>query len=185
MAESTLGLIETYGFVGAVEALDTAAKVSDVRLLSCEFVRGGIVTIIITGDVASVKSAVEASSIAVEKLGVLRHTHVIARAYDDVWHMLQKKLTNKHSKEKEEIKEITQEIKTEAIKESEKSKEKEEILVYKPYKREELENLKVTELRTIARGIKKISLTKKQIKFSKKEELIDAILFNSKRRYDK
>lgn len=91
MKKSTLGLIETYGFIGAVEALDVAVKTANVQLVSCEFVKGGIVTILITGDVASVKAAVEASAIAVDRLGVLRNTHVIARAYDEVWDILQGK----------------------------------------------------------------------------------------------
>lgn len=150
MKETTLGLIETYGLVGAVEALDTAAKVSKVRLLSCEFVKGGIVTIIITGDVASVNEAVDASSIAVGKLGVLRNTHVITRAHDSVWNLFQNDSIEEKPEEKNPF-----------------------------YTRDILEVLKVTELRSTARSIKDITLTKKQIKYGKKEELIKAILINN------
>ncbi|MBM7869094.1 microcompartment protein CcmL/EutN [Clostridium pascui] len=160
MKKSTLGLIETYGFIGAVEALDVALKTANVQLVSCEFVKGGIVTIVISGDVASVKAAVGASAIAVDRLGVLRNTHVIARAYDEVWDILLGK--KNPDKENKEVKSETK---------------------YKFYiSREELEKFKVTKLRTIARELKNISLTKKQIKFSKKEDLIEAILLANKRR---
>lgn len=160
MKESTLGLIETYGFIGAVEALDVALKTANVELVSCEFVKGGIVTILITGDVASVKAAVEASSIAVDRLGVLRNTHVIARAYDEVLNILQGRKKIDEENRKMEVQDK-----------------------HKRYmSRDELEKFKVTKLRTIAREFKNISLTKKQIKFSKKEDLIEAILMANKRR---
>ena len=89
MDKSTLGLIETKGFVGAVEALDVALKSANVELVSCEFVKAGIVTILITGDVASVKAAIESAATAVDRLGVLLNTHVIARADEGVWNIIQ------------------------------------------------------------------------------------------------
>ncbi|MPM86465.1 hypothetical protein SDC9_133554 [bioreactor metagenome] len=224
-ANSTLGLIETKGFIGAVEALDVATKSASVELVSCEFVKGGIVTILITGEVGSVKAAVEAAAIAVDKLGVLRNTHVIARADEGVWSILEKKETieifegkniteekqNTLVEEKEEIKEAKEDDNArvdvttinkshlvegnstiESTKEEEISledgkenleKDKNQAITKRQLsdsmKREELEALKVTELRSLARQLReelKISLTKKQIKFSKKEQLIEAIL---------
>lgn len=193
MIESTLGLIETYGFIGAVEALDTALKTADVKFVGCEFVKGGIVTILITGDVASVKVAIEASSIAADKLGALLNAHVIARAGEGVWDMVEfnKKPCNKPLKpmDKRNIgsqKTVADEDKIEAPIEEEAEKTKNEVffkaedLTY--ITRRELEKLKVTELRTMARACKNISLTKEQIKFSKKEQLIEAILMDAGRR---
>jgi len=204
MNEYTLGLIETYGFIGAVEALDVAVKAADVKLVSCELVKGGLVTILITGDVSSVKAAVEASTIAVNKLGVLRNTNVIARACDGVWDMLQDKEkivleeneldeTKVRLDKKSEF-EVTKVFLSEedagniemiepqkrASKESKKVKEQAENKSYKT--REELEKIKVTELRTMARELKINALTKKQIKYGKKEQLIESILTEITRR---
>ncbi len=201
MKQSTLGLIETYGFIGAVEALDVAAKAANVELVSCEFVKGGIVTIIITGEVASVKASVEAAAIAVEKLGVLRSTHVIARAYDEVRDILKDVKSSDLVKEDEvnetgvgltEIEDSVNETEVnlteiEEDKISETEVDSTEIDLNEEFKdkiyttREELEGMKVTELRTIARGLQNIPLTKKQIKFSKKEQLIEEILKNNRR----
>ncbi|MBI6871941.1 BMC domain-containing protein [Clostridium aciditolerans] len=216
MKQSTLGLIETYGFIGAVEALDVAAKAANVELVSCEFVKGGIVTIIITGEVASVKASVEAAAIAVEKLGVLRSTHVIARAYDEVRDILQDVKSSDLVKKDEvnetgvslteiELDELDEtemdlteiedsvnetEVNLTEIEEdkiSETEVDSTEIDLNEEFKdkiyttREELEGMKVTELRTIARGLQNIPLTKKQIKFSKKEQLIEEILKNNRR----
>lgn len=184
MNKSTLGLIETNGFIGAVEALDTAVKAANVEFVSCEFVKGGIVTILITGDVASVKAAVEASAIAVEKLGVLRNTHVIARTSDGVWDILQnRKKLDLEKNEPEETKVcLNEEEKSNiAILEvQEKPDEESNKVIYET--RKELEDAKVTELRTLARELKIKSLTKKQIKYSKKEQLIEAILAERMRR---
>jgi microcompartment protein CcmL/EutN len=212
MKQSTLGLIETYGFIGAVEALDIAAKAANVELVSCEFVKGGIVTIIITGEVASVKASVEAAAIAVEKLGVLRSTHVIARAYDEVRDILKDVKSSDLVKEddvngtglgltEKDLDELDEtEIEEDSVNEtkvnlaereedkiSETEVDSTEIDLNEEFKdkiyttREELEGMKVTELRTIARGLQNIPLTKKQIKFSKKEQLIEEILKNNRR----
>lgn len=197
MKKSTLGLIETYGFVGAVEALDVAAKVADIELMSCEFVRGGIVTILITGDVSSVKVAVETAEAAVNKLGVLRNTHVIAKADDGVWDILNIKndLSNIYDESEndlffndaESIEKYEQEFENEDQKNC--SDYKEEATFYNHNEsfntRDELERLKVPELRTMARGIKNIQLTKIEIKYSKKEQLIDSILMANRGRKDK
>lgn len=194
MKQSTLGLIETYGFIGAVEALDVAVKAANVKLISCEFVRAGIVTIVITGDVSSVKAAVEASALAVEKLGVLRNTHVIARAHNEVWDVL-KDVKNSNSNEEEMKLEETNEDENrlensvqELIEDYEAIEIIEEIIQENSKgenncklcrTREELESMKVTELRTIARRLQDIPLTKKQIKFCKKEQLVEVILKNN------
>ncbi|HFI0357258.1 TPA: BMC domain-containing protein [Streptococcus suis] len=76
-----LGLIETYGFIGAIEAADVMLKVANISLLKLEKVRGGLVTITVEGDVGAVKTAVEAGASAVQHLGVklLYGSHVIPR----------------------------------------------------------------------------------------------------------
>lgn len=81
-----LGMIETYGLVPAIEAADAMLKAAEVRLLERDFVKGGIVTIIVTGDVAAVKASVDAGAAAASRLGdnALRTQHVIPRPHQEV-----------------------------------------------------------------------------------------------------
>jgi microcompartment protein CcmL/EutN len=75
----SIGLIETLGMVGAVEAADAATKAANVSLLGYELNRAGFVTIKLTGDVAAVKAAVSSGGATAARLGNLIATHVIAR----------------------------------------------------------------------------------------------------------
>ena len=64
-----LGMIETYGLVPSIEAADAMLKAAEVRLLERTFVKGGLVTITVTGDVAAVKASVDAGAAAAPRLG--------------------------------------------------------------------------------------------------------------------
>lgn len=79
-----LGLIETKGFVGAVEAADAMVKAAKVELVGYEKIGGGFVTVIVRGDVAAVKAATEAGGRAAEKVGELVTVHVIPRPHENV-----------------------------------------------------------------------------------------------------
>ncbi len=83
MAEA-LGMIETKGFVGMVEAADAMVKAAKVELVGYEKIGGGYVTAIVRGDVAAVKAAVEAGSRAAERVGELVSTHVIPRPHPNI-----------------------------------------------------------------------------------------------------
>ena len=76
-----LGMIETYGLVPSIEAADAMLKAAEVRLLERTFVKGGLVTITVTGDVAAVKASVDAGAAAAARLGehCLVTQHVIPR----------------------------------------------------------------------------------------------------------
>jgi microcompartment protein CcmL/EutN len=74
-----IGMIETQGFTAVIEAIDTAAKAASVEVIGKEKLGGGFVTVLIRGDVAAVKAAVEAGKQKVEGLGKLVAAHVIAR----------------------------------------------------------------------------------------------------------
>ena len=80
MAEA-LGLIETKGFVGMVEASDAMVKAATVELVGYEKIGGGYVTAIVRGDVAAVKAATEAGQRAAERVGELVSVHVIPRPH--------------------------------------------------------------------------------------------------------
>jgi ethanolamine utilization protein EutM len=79
-----LGLIETRGLVGAIEASDAMAKTAMVELVGREYVEAGLVTVMIRGDVAAVTAAVEAGAQAARKVGELVAAHVIPRPLGDV-----------------------------------------------------------------------------------------------------
>jgi microcompartment protein CcmL/EutN len=79
-----LGMIETKGFVGMVEASDAMVKAAKVELIGYEKIGGGYVTAVVRGDVAAVKAATEAGSRAAEKVGELVSVHVIPRPHENV-----------------------------------------------------------------------------------------------------
>ncbi|HEY2804616.1 MAG TPA: BMC domain-containing protein, partial [Gemmatimonadales bacterium] len=75
--EQALGLIETRGLVGAIEAADAGIKAAPVQLLGKEQTDPALITILFAGDVASVKAAVDAGAAAAERVGQLVSVHVI------------------------------------------------------------------------------------------------------------
>lgn len=87
---SALGLIETQGFTAVFEAIDSACKAANVEVVGKEKLGGGYITIVIKGDVAAVKAAVDAGKAKVEGLGKLIAAHVIARPSDNVLALLPK-----------------------------------------------------------------------------------------------
>ena len=79
-----LGMIETRGFVGMVEAADAMVKAAKVELVGYEKVGGGYVTAVVRGDVAAVKAATDAGSRAAERVGELVSVHVIPRPHTNI-----------------------------------------------------------------------------------------------------
>ncbi|MDI6807583.1 MAG: BMC domain-containing protein [Candidatus Eisenbacteria bacterium] len=77
LANEALGMIETRGFIGMVEASDAMVKAAKVTLVKYERIGGGYVTALVRGDVGAVKAAVQAGSSAAEKVGELVSAHVI------------------------------------------------------------------------------------------------------------
>ncbi len=79
-----IGMIETRGFTGNVEATDAMAKAANVTISRTVAIGGGLITVICKGDVASVKAAVDAGAKAAAKVGELVASHVIARPHDEL-----------------------------------------------------------------------------------------------------
>ncbi|MEC7564911.1 MAG: BMC domain-containing protein [Planctomycetota bacterium] len=77
--ESAIGLIETRGLVGLVEATDAMAKAANVKVVKRMDIGGGLVTTVVSGDVGSVRAAVEAGGNAASQVGELVSTHVMPR----------------------------------------------------------------------------------------------------------
>jgi ethanolamine utilization protein EutM len=79
-----IGMIETKGFTGSVEATDAMVKAANVSVARSIPIGGGLITVVVRGDVASVKAAVDAGGKAAAKVGELVASHVIARPHDEL-----------------------------------------------------------------------------------------------------
>lgn len=90
MPLEALGLIETKGLVGSIEAADAMVKAANVRLVGKEKVGGGYVTVMVRGDVGAVKAATDAGAAAAERVGELVSVHVIPRPHQDLEQILPK-----------------------------------------------------------------------------------------------
>jgi ethanolamine utilization protein EutM len=85
-----LGMVETRGLVGSIEAADAMVKAANVVLLGSEYVGGGYVTVMVRGDVGAVKAATDAGAAAAKRVGELVSVHVIPRPHTDVEMILPK-----------------------------------------------------------------------------------------------
>ncbi|MCK5520183.1 MAG: propanediol utilization microcompartment protein PduA [Candidatus Marinimicrobia bacterium] len=83
-----LGMVETRGLIGAIEAADAMVKAANVRLIGKEKIGSGFVTVMVRGDVGAVKAATDAGAAAAEKVGELVSVHVIPRPHSDVENIL-------------------------------------------------------------------------------------------------
>jgi len=90
MEKQALGMVETKGLVGAVEAADAMVKAANVTLMGKEKIGSGLVTVMVRGDVGAVKASVEAGAAAAKRVGELNSVHVIPRPHDDVETILPK-----------------------------------------------------------------------------------------------
>lgn len=79
-----LGMVETRGLIGAVEAADAMVKAANVILIGSEYVGGGYVTVMVRGDVGAVKAATDAGAAAAKRIGELVSVHVIPRPHQDI-----------------------------------------------------------------------------------------------------
>ena len=174
-----LGMIEVYGYLTAVEALDSALKAANVSRLGVEKVRGGLVTVLVEGDVGAVKAAMDASAAAAERVGTVISVHVIPRPADDVTRMLkggkEPEEPTPPEPEKPSEPEISSEPDTlsepesEAVKAEEGEKAPQDVTVA------EMQTLGVDALRRLARALEIKNMTRAEIRFAKKQELIQKI----------
>ena len=88
MAQEALGMIETKGLVGAVEAADAMVKAANVVLIGKEYIGAGYVTVMVRGDVGAVKAATDAGAAAARRVGELVSVHVIPRPHTEVERVL-------------------------------------------------------------------------------------------------
>ena len=90
MEKLALGMVETRGLIGAIEAADAMVKAADVTLIGKEEIGSGLVTVMVRGDVGAVKASVEAGAVAAKRVGDLYGTHVIPNPHNMVEGILPK-----------------------------------------------------------------------------------------------
>lgn len=208
-----LGMIEVYGRIAAIEGLDSALKAANVSLVNMVKVGGGFTSVFIEGDVGAVKAAIDAAKTAADRVGSLVSSHVIPRPDQSVRDLLNMNQplssNNQESIEKEADKKnadnLTEKkhiLKNESRKDDfshnkdddGEKKELDTIIANKlqdnvnaaanDAKYDKYEALTVAELRKVARNIEALDLTKQEIKFAKKKELLDAIIKAIKKQED-
>lgn len=175
---NALGMIEVYGYLTAVAALDTALKAADVHLVDVVKVKGGLVTVIITGDVGAVKAAIEASVSEAERVGKLISQHVIPRPVDSIDTLFGIKkeaqtnakieeVTNEVNPAKEEVDKV--EVPVQEEKPAQPQKQNPTITA------KSMQEMTVEKLRQLARQLKITNLTRNEIKYANKGQLIQSI----------
>ena len=87
---NALGMIETKGLVAAIEAADAMVKAANVTLMGKEHIGGGLVTVMVRGDVGAVKAATDAGAVAAERVGEVVSVHVIPRPHGEIEMILPK-----------------------------------------------------------------------------------------------
>jgi len=169
MLDYALGMIETRGLVGSIEAADVMVKTANVTLIGKEIVRDGLVTVMVIGEVAAVKAAVDAGAAAAARVGTLVSQHVIPRPIDDVEELLPHRPPRKRTEESQESEETSRDKSPET-----------ELDFSAPEKSADqsaaLDGMTVRELRTLARHTAGLSIRGRKISRANKEELIDALL---------
>ena len=160
-----LGLIEVRGMVPAVEALDSALKAANVNRLDVVKVGGGLVSVLIEGDVGAVRAAVDAAQAAAEKIGTVISTHVIPRPAEDVTQMITPN---------PDPQPIISEQLEDNHDETAEAEQKKGKLAYIP-DIEEMKAMTVDKLRALARKLEITNMTRKEIRFANKTELIAKI----------
>jgi microcompartment protein CcmL/EutN len=187
MLEYALGLIETKGLVGAIEAADAMVKAANVRLIGKERVDAALITVKVIGETAAIRSAVDAGAAAAKRVGELISSHVIPRPADEIEDLI----FAKASKTKEEI-EAEMDVQSSPAQPVQSEKEEGEGKVEDlttpaeplPMQLSENENeflqqlqaMTVHQLRSYARQLQGLSIYGRQISRANKEQLIAELL---------
>ena len=182
MKNKALGLIETYGYIGAIEAADTAVKAAYVELSAVEKVKGGLVTVQLLGDVGAVKAAVDAGVQKCKALGVYVSSHVIARPDSELYKIVPKLNSEEADKPKEiiafEDENAKEDEKIEKVDKIEKDEKADKLETSEPEFKlpKHFYTMKVVLLRNYVRKLDNFPIPNKKIKFANKQQLIDGLI---------
>lgn len=169
MNNKALGIFETIGFVPALTGADAALKSAEVELLGCRYVGSGLVSVLLAGDVSSVKVAVESGCSAAQQVGEVKWQTVIARTAEGLDFVVAdvEQHKKKASKKRTSVR-PTQKQKS--------SKKRVSARSIPEINLQELSTMSVVKLRDLARKFPGISLERRKIRSARKDELIDAII---------
>ncbi|MEG2096560.1 MAG: BMC domain-containing protein [Pseudoflavonifractor sp.] len=185
-----LGMIETRGLVASIEAADAMVKAANVTLQCKEHVGGGLVTVMVRGDVGAVKAAVDAGAAAAERVGELVSAHVIPRPHGEVEEILDglptppsapkdlpvPKADALPAVKPEPAPKPVPVVKPEPVPEPEPEPEEEEVEIdLASLTPQVLDEMTVAKLRAVARQAGLDTMTRKEIRFAKKEDLVAAL----------
>jgi len=176
MLEYALGLIETRGLVAAIEAADAMTKAADVTLVGKERADAGLITVKIIGDVAAVRSAVDAGAAAAQRVGELVSAHVIPRPADDTEMLIypaqpQEAPTRRHTEEtgRPERHPVGKSDEEVAAPQIPVTGDREQYFA-------SLDAMTVHELRRYARGVEELTIHGREISRANKEDLVRALM---------
>lgn len=178
---NALGMIETRSLVASIEAADAMVKAASVTLISKTHVGGGLVTVMVEGDVGAVKAATDAGAAAAERVGELISVHVIPRPAADVAHILDRRPEPKppapEPEPEPEVPEPEPEeaAHTEEMKEEQPEEAHAEKMDLSELTPEALGKMTVAKLRIVARELGTTGMSRRDIRFAKKEDLIERI----------
>lgn len=170
MINKALGVFETIGFVPAVTGADAALKSADVELLGCRYVGSGLVSVLLSGDVSSVKVAVDSGCSAAAQVGSVESQTVIARTAEGLGFVV-----DDGRQEQSKTVAVKETTKRQRVKPKRTGKRisKKRVL---QLSLEELTKLNVVKLRELSRQMPGMSLDRSIIRSARKDELIDAII---------
>jgi microcompartment protein CcmL/EutN len=171
MLEYALGMVETRGLVGSIEAADVMVKTANVHILNTEYIRNGLVTVKILGEVAAVKAAVDAASAAAARVGQVISVHVIPRPAAEIEGILQTKPSPARAAK----------APNEKSKQESGKPQSEQQNLFVPSAdvdeyRKQLDGMTVPQLRTVARDEGGLDISGREISRANKEQLIFQLL---------
>ncbi len=188
MLDYALGLIETRGLVGAIEAADAATKAADVELIGKERADAGLMTIKLRGDVAAIRAAVDAGAAAAQRVGELVSAHVIPRPDDETeiliypppWQTKEKQPSGEQPPAGRRARKQARETAAESSPEPEADSAESEAPAEEPpimsddeqTHLQQLKDMTVHELRRYARTVKGLPIAGRQISKANRDDLI-------------
>lgn len=165
-----LGMIEVYGRIGAIEALDAALKAANVRFVNMSKVGGGLTAVFVEGEVGAVKASVEAGGAAADRVSKLISVHVIPRPAEHIRSLTGELTLPETSVSPKKVSEEKDDEKTEQTVEIKNSEEKTVLPSF-----EDVQGYNVSKLRSLARSIEDFPMKRKDITFAKRDEIMEIL----------
>lgn len=165
-----LGMIEVYGRIGAIEALDAALKAANVRFVNMSKVGGGLTAVFVEGEVGAVKASVEAGGAAADRVSKLISVHVIPRPAEHIRNLTGELTLPETSVSEKKCSEEKMKEKTEQTVEIKNTEEKSGLPSF-----EAVKGYNVSKLRTLARSIDEFPMKRKDITFAKRDEILEIL----------